>query len=45
VEEAEKTLYIAEVVKAKTREYLLENDDIFLWFNETYQKAEGGFIT
>jgi len=45
VEEAEKTLYIAEEVKAKTREYLLENDDIFLWFNETYQKAEGGFIT
>lgn len=40
VKYAEKTLYISKEVKSQTREYLLDNDDMFSWFNTAYVKTE-----
>ena len=33
---ASKELYIAEIVKTRTRNYLLDNDDIYAWLIENY---------
>lgn len=37
---SEKSLYISKEVKQQTKEYLLDNDNIFSWFNETYEKTD-----
>jgi phage/plasmid-associated DNA primase len=37
---ASNELYIAEVVKTRTRNYLLDNDDMYTWFVENYCSCE-----
>ena len=44
VKYAEKELYIAECVKNRTREYLLDNDELFSWFIENYEKEENAIL-
>jgi hypothetical protein len=36
IQNAEKDLYISKQIKQETREYLLENDEVFNWFNDNY---------
>ncbi len=38
VKYGEKELYIAQCVKNRTRDYLLDNDELFSWFIENYEK-------
>jgi phage/plasmid-associated DNA primase len=37
---AEKDLYVADCVKSRTRDYLLDNDELFGWFVDTYEKSK-----
>jgi phage/plasmid-associated DNA primase len=38
VQHGEKDLYVAKCVKDRTRDYLLDNDELFSWFIENYEK-------
>ena len=38
VQHGEKDLYVANCVKDRTRDYLLDNDELFSWFIENYEK-------
>lgn len=40
VDYADKELYIADCVKNRTREYLLDNDDLLTWFQDTYEPTD-----
>ena len=37
---SKKELYISSEIKKQTKEYLLDNDNIFSWFNENYEKTD-----
>lgn len=40
VKYAEKELYVADCVKSRTRDYLLDNDELFGWFSDAYEKSQ-----
>ena len=42
IEHARQELYVADCVKERTREYLMDNDDLLCWFQENYIKDVEG---
>ena len=42
IEHASQELYVADCVKERTREYLMDNDDLLCWFQENYIKDVEG---
>ena len=44
IENAPKQVYIPNNIKKRTREYLLDNDELYTWFLDNYQQEQNSFV-